>query len=151
MPRFVFCAGLGDEFPLQVEACFSMGGIQFSSSIFKHVRQSVKSNDNATTSCWTTTSRSSHSPNRWNITVTPRNWALTFSIQDIVSWEHDTAAHDVSLKATWTKSISNPTAMEDLPIIYQREWLKKNPKSSVHSLCPSPLSCSISLSLLCSV
>lgn len=91
-----------------------MGEFDFHPVCFTHVRQWVlmRSNDAATTSCWTMTSRSSHSP------------------KDIVSWELDTAAHYVSFKAMWTKSISNPTAIEDLPIIYQRMKRKKTTNES---------------------
>lgn len=45
------------------------------------------------------------------------NLRLTFSIQDVVSWEHDATAHDVPFEAAGTKSISDPAAVENLPIV----------------------------------
>lgn len=47
------------------------------------------------------------------------NLRLTFSVQGVVSWEHDATAHDVPFEAARTKSISDPTAVEDLPIVCQ--------------------------------
>lgn len=57
-----------------------------------------------------------------NVIAPPEPSALapTFSIQDVVSWEHDAAAHDVAFEAARTKSVSDPAAMKDLPIICQR-------------------------------
>lgn len=58
--------------------------------------------------------------------VAPEPWALTLSIQDVVSWEHDAAAHYVTFEAARAKSVSNPTAMEDLTIVCQRGGGRKN-------------------------
>lgn len=56
-----------------------------------------------------------------SVIVAPEPGALTFSIQDVVSWEHDATAHDVTFETARTKRISDPAAMKDLPIICQRE------------------------------
>lgn len=58
--------------------------------------------------------------------VAPEPWALTFSIQNVVSWEHDAAAHYVTFETARSKSVSNPTAMEDLTIVCQRGGARKN-------------------------
>lgn len=55
------------------------------------------------------------------VIVAPEPSALTVSVQDVVPREHDAAAHDVTLEAARTKSVSNPAAVEDLAIICQRE------------------------------
>lgn len=52
-----------------------------------------------------------------SVTVAPEPWALTFSIQDVVSWEHDAAAHDVTFEAARTKSVSDAAAVKDLAIV----------------------------------
>lgn len=46
---------------------------------------------------------------------------LTFSVRGVVSWEHDATAHDIPFEAARTKSISDPAAVEDLPIVCQTE------------------------------
>lgn len=48
------------------------------------------------------------------------SFPLTFPVQDVVSWEHDAAAHDVAFEAARTKSISDSAAVKDLSIIYER-------------------------------
>lgn len=54
------------------------------------------------------------------------SFPLTFPFQDVVSWEHDAAAHDVTFEAARTKSISDPAAVEDLPVIYERRRARNN-------------------------
>lgn len=46
---------------------------------------------------------------------------LTF----VVTREHDSTTHDVPFKAAWAERISNPAAVEDLPVICTK---KKKPE-----------------------
>ena len=57
----------------------------------------------------------------------PEPSALTFFVQDVVSWEHDATAHNVAFQAARTESVSDPAAVEDLAIVYQRR--KKDSKA----------------------
>lgn len=102
--------GFREEFPFQVEACFSMSGDLIFIQCLSLRRDK-----------WQTGHLTVQ-------TVTLRTWAFTFSIQDVVSWEHDTTTHYVSFRATWTKSISKLKAMEDHPIIYQKGWRVRQKK-----------------------
>lgn len=52
--------------------------------------------------------------------VAPEPCALTFSIQDVVSGEHDAAAHDVTFEAARTESVADPAAVKDLPVVCKR-------------------------------
>lgn len=67
-----------------------------------------------------------------SVIVPTKPSALTFSVQDVVSWEHDATAHDVAFEAPGTESVSNPTAMKDLPIICERGGVRR--KHSVAQL-----------------
>lgn len=113
MPRFVFNVELGDKFPLQVEACFSMRG----NLTFFHTCKTMGSDEIK----WCCNHLMLNHDKQVLSQMSEWTWVLNFSIQDVVLWEYATTAHYVSFKATWTKSISNPTAMKDLPIIYQRK------------------------------
>lgn len=53
------------------------------------------------------------------VIVAPEPSALTFSIQDVVSWEHDAAAHDVTFEAARTKRVADPAAVKDLTVVCQ--------------------------------
>ena len=55
----------------------------------------------------------------------PEPCALTFSIQDVVSREHDAAAHDVTFEAARTESVADPAAVKDLTIVCERGENKK--------------------------
>lgn len=45
---------------------------------------------------------------------------LTSTIETVVTWEHDPAAHDVPFKAARSKRVPDPAALEQLSIIYKK-------------------------------
>lgn len=47
--------------------------------------------------------------------------SLTFTVNSVITREHDPTTHNVSFKATWTKGITNTTALEQLPVIYRTQ------------------------------
>lgn len=44
---------------------------------------------------------------------------LTSTVEAEITWKHDPTAHNVPFKAAWSKWVSYPTTMEQLPIIYK--------------------------------
>lgn len=52
---------------------------------------------------------------------------FTFTVKDIVTWEHDPTAHNVPFIAAWTKRIPHSTPMEDFAIV----CINKNKKMHI--------------------
>lgn len=46
---------------------------------------------------------------------------FTSTIKAVVAWKHDPTAHNVAFKAAWSKGIPDPTALEQLAIIYEEQ------------------------------
>ena len=46
---------------------------------------------------------------------------LTLTVQNVVPGEHDSTAHNVTFVTARPKGIPHTTAVEDLPIVFQRE------------------------------